>query len=367
MRAFNVWPVVLHPCGDEIRENRRRAGEPGPLSGNAYVCGHLEIEVAKDHDPAGGAAFSSRSDISQPPSSPDSEALAIWSAFCAHAPPDDRPEFAPHRDWVKQYMAQNGGRFAKVTATLASVEPFPPGQVLDTLQATAQMFGGRAYGPYLGVLRNTVVRVVESKARRTTLRPGHFTSDLAIPGNILFEMLREYVDPGSMTTKFEEGAVVVTMNDIKDAAKLLDNPDGLFHFGGAGFVQILGHVVWRWWLYDKRRTPQECTWHVEGSTQVTFHKYVSKDRHGGELTGALLHENDDTGAGAGGGKKGGGAGTRANSNAGLHELRTAKVVAVKVCMLTYGAYRRQSVAVLATATATAPAEDLLVPKPQLHP
>ena len=302
--AFPVVSVTLSSCPEEIPENARHLGTPGLFSNEAFVSAHMEFDRgAWATDQAAGPAAKSDQ---QPPSHFSGNkalaALAVFADYCACASPPQ--EFREHWAWFKEYTekrsAEYGGRFCP-SAKFGPVEPLPANQVLNIMKARAQMFGPPpSYGPQIASLRNALGRVVELKARRTKTRPGKLIVDLSISGLILFEILAENVSSGSMSTRFEEGAVVVTLNDIRDAAMLWGeaSANGLFTLGGAGFVQLSGPVEFWYNLYS--RTSAQDVPPFGGSAQMTFHKYVSKDRHGGELTGALLHEDDDTGAGGGG-------------------------------------------------------------------
>ena len=80
--------------------------------------------------------------------------------------------------------------------------------------------------------------------------------------------------------------------------------------GSRGIVQLYSPIIARWVLFHPRAGPEETAYiGTEGRAEIEFKKFVGKDRHGGELTGALSTEDlpmDDGGAGENGM---GGAGT----------------------------------------------------------
>jgi hypothetical protein len=84
---------------------------------------------------------------------------------------------------------------------------------------------------------------------------------------------------------FKEGAVVARLKDVKSLAAILGTEDGVIHLeGGKGSIRFFGPVSLKLILYDPKRSQLDSG---DGLAEITFDNYLSMDRHGGQLTGAL--------------------------------------------------------------------------------
>jgi hypothetical protein len=75
----------------------------------------------------------------------------------------------------------------------------------------------------------------------------------------------------------------------------LDTKDGEFNLGEFGIVRFEAPITFRWVLYDAKKTDLAPS--ADGRAEVTFKKYVAKDRHGADLSGQLYGDEDQDGQG----------------------------------------------------------------------
>ena len=299
--TLNIVPLPLHNCPQPSSRDTWKLGNTAqPLRQNAYVAGHMDFDLGLFRR-ADGSLSGDRREKS---TNTNHKALELLSYWCARGGPITDREFSLHSDWKNSFMERSYGRSGGVflpTATLRAVQLFPPEQALAIIANASRMFGGTGLDTQLVVLRDALHRFVEAKAKRTKIRAGRGSSISFNPnmsGLVLFQLLQKYGSERDFTTEFREGAVVVTVKNIGDVTvtAILGIDGGRFRLeGGKGIIQLLGPVGFKNTLYNPKTKWQESG---EGSAEITFGGYLSKDRHGGELTGALYYEGDG-GDGAG--------------------------------------------------------------------
>ena len=116
-----------------------------------------------------------------------------------------------------------------------------------------------------------------------------------VSGSVLFQLLHKFVRASDYIVLFKEGAVVASVKDVKSVAAILGTEDGVIHLeGGQGSIQFFGPVNFKLILFDSKRSRLDSG---EGLAEITFNSYLSMDRHGGQLTGALYEGNGGDGTG----------------------------------------------------------------------
>ena len=287
--AMHILPLPLHNCPEALSDNKRQLGIAAqPLGQNAYVSGHLEFDLGLFRSNDGRLSGDHR-EISK---NTNHKAMELLSFLCARGGQITDPDYIEcHAAWKAKFIQETarrlGGRF-EPKVTLFAVDPFPAEQAVYTIANCSQMLGSTGIDPQLAVLRAAFRRLAESKSKRTKNRVGRSSAVSFIPsvsGSVLFQLLHKFVRASDYTVLFKEGAVVASVKDVKSVAAILGTEDGVIHLeGGQGSIQFFGPVSLKLILFDPKRSQLDSG---DGLAEITFNNYLSMDRHGGQLTGAL--------------------------------------------------------------------------------
>ena len=304
LSAMHILPLPLHNCPDSLSDNKRQLGiaAPQPLRQNTYVTGHMEFDLGlfrktDDHQSGDHREISTNT---------NHKALELLSFFCARGGPitvtqTDPDHLKCQAAWKAKFIQETARRLGGLfepKVTLLAVDPFPPEQAVSTIANCSQMLGSTGINPQLAVLRAALRRLAELKSKRTKNRVGRSSAVSFIPnvsGSVLFQLLHKFVRASDYIVLFKEGAVVASVKDVNSVAAILGTEDGVIHLeGGQGSIQFFGPVNFKLILFDSKRSRLDSG---EGLAEITFNSYLSMDRHGGQLTGALYEGNGGDGTG----------------------------------------------------------------------
>ena len=296
--VFLIKPVVLHSLSACLPEAAPVFGEEAmPITRDVYVIGHFDFEQGDfqgqgdsgQKDEANGER--NRYDDS------NTSAFAVLSDFCARGGPIIGGPFKElHGPWKETYLDRttkhHGGRYLP-RVTLSSLPPFPAESALPTIYKSARLIGQPSFDAPLVELRAAARSFAMSKAKRATVgrKGGRILFSPNISGNLLLQLVHVHVR--EYTTVFREGAVEAVVDEFHFAEKLLDTKDGEFNLGEFGIVRFFGPITFRLVLYDPSRNATESGMNPDGRAEVSFKKYVAKDRHGADLTGDPYDDDDD--------------------------------------------------------------------------
>ena len=297
--AMHILPLPLHNCPEASSVNKRQLGIAAqPLGQNAYICGHMEFYLGLFRR-TDGRLSGDHPEISM---NTNHKAMELLSCLCARGGPITDPDFnecfaAWKEKFIQETARRLGGRY-EPKVTLSAVEPFPAEQAVNTIANCSQMLGSTGIDPQLAVLRAALRRVAELKSKRTKHGVGRSSAVSFIPsvsGPVLFQLLHKFVRARDLTVVFKEGAVVASVKDVKSLAAILGTEDGVIHLeGGKGSIQFFGPVSLKLILFDPKRSQLDSG---DGLAEITFNNYLSMDRHGGQLTGALYEGDGGDGTG----------------------------------------------------------------------
>ena len=289
--AQQFLPLALFNCPPEDKD---QLGSPSQafMGRNGYICGHIDFELGSFRNADGGIGHYG----------PAISIMGMLSCFCARGGPVTDQDFtAFHAEWKQEFIRKMyrtyGGLFLS-KATLSAVDPFPPEQALPTISNCLQMRGDIAIDTHLKVIRAAFRRSLEARAKRMKQQQGNgFSFNSGIPGHALLRLVHLLVPGDDCKTVFQEGSVVVTVKDDDKVAAILGRVE--VPLEGAGSVQVIGPYNFTLELYDPRKRDLDS---AEGIGGVSVAGYVSKDRHGGQLTGALYEGAEGDAKGGGGGE-----------------------------------------------------------------
>ena len=301
--AFLIKPVVLHSLAACLPESTPVFGaEAMPITRDVYVLGHFDFEQGdfqgqgeSDSGQQDGRANGWQNRYADSAT----KAFALLADFCARGGPIiDGPFKELHGAWKEKYLdwttSHQGGRYFP-RVTLSSLPPFPAERALRTIDKSARLFVFPSFDASLVELRAAVRSFAVSKAKRATVgrQGGRIAFSPCTPGSLLLQMVHVYAR--QYTSAFREGAVEAVVDEFPSAEKLLDTKDGEFNLGEFGIVRFEAPITFRWVLYEPRRTDSASG--ADGHAEVIFKKYVAKDRHGADLSGALYADEDQDGQG----------------------------------------------------------------------
>ena len=310
--TFLVLPITLHPLSGTIPEEEFTMGNAAcAMDRDVFIAGHLDLIPGDVIQPA-AVAQTAQNDLWRKRYEDNKyKSFALYSDYCFRGGAVTDPAFKAHAIWKRQFSETiQRVPHQRPRAELHRVEAFPPEMALSTIYASQRLLGSPSYGPFLYDLHAAVLRFAESKAKRVATggKGSSCTITLSMPGNMLMQLVHKYATVSEI--RFKEGIVEAVMEHFHHAEKLLGSKDGVINRGSRGIVQLYSPIIARWVLFHPRAGPEETAYiGTEGRAEIEFKKFVGKDRHGGELTGALSTEDlpmDDGGAGENGM---GGAGT----------------------------------------------------------
>jgi hypothetical protein len=282
LSAMQILPLCLHTCPESLSDKKPRLGVPAALRQNVYVAGHLSVVP--------GSFRNKDETLSDDHRNLGDDVLRLLSYLGARGGRITDPDFLDsHGPWKQKFNDDSGRRYGgrlEPKATLYAVELFPAEQALPTIANCARMLGGMGTDAQLGVLRNSVLHFAANKARRANKRDLPVSFILGVSGPVLFLLLQTHAN-GEYTTVLKEGAVVVSYKDVKNVDGILGLKEGKITLeGGAGIVQFLGPVDFKLILYNTGKKVSQMD-SAEGSSEVSFARFIALDRHGGQLSGAL--------------------------------------------------------------------------------
>ena len=303
--TFLIKPVVLHCLATCLPESIPVFGaEAMPITRDVYVIGHFDFEQGDFQGQLEGESDSGQQDgrangWQNRYADRATKAFALLADFCARGGPIiDGPFKELHGSWKKKYLdwttSHQGGRYFP-RVTLSSLPRFPVERALSTIDKCARLIAFTSFDASLVELRAAVCRFAVSKAKRATVgrQGGKIAFSPCIAGSLLLQLVHIYAR--QYTPVFREGAVEAVVDEFPSAEKLLDTKDGEFNLGEFGIVRFEAPITFRWVLYDAKKTDLAPS--ADGRAEVTFKKYVAKDRHGADLSGQLYGDEDQDGQG----------------------------------------------------------------------
>jgi hypothetical protein len=300
LSVFQIKPVCVHTLAESTAESIPAfAAGPAAFNRDPFVSGHLEFELGPfqysdmgkhDRPPGWEGARKQRYDDSD-----NAMAFALLSDYAAIGGPiRDGPFKELHDRWKAKYCDETtrlqGGRHLP-KATLFPIAPLTPEQAFRQIHDSARLLESPRLDIYLQQLRTSVRNFFFSKTKPGS-KPGKSWLYPNLPGSVLMQLVYGHCNAAEYTCILNEGAVEAVVGKVESAAELIGTPDGTFHFDESGIVECFGKITFRFLLYDAKRKLPESQLGAAGRAEVSFEKYVAKDRHGADLSGAVHDEND---------------------------------------------------------------------------
>ena len=316
--VFQIKPLCLHDLARGVFESRPAFGaHPIAFDRDPYVLGHLHFDLGpfqmsdSDSEQRDGRANDWMQARSERYVDNDTTmAFALLSDFCARGSTIVDQAFKEHHGrWKEKYCKEmttrQGGRHIP-KAKLFPIVPFPADQAVRQIHESARHLQIPRFNISLQQLRTAFKNFALSKTKPTSKAIKAVVFNPTISGSVLLQLVHAYSQ--QYTSVLREGAVEAVVDRVESAIDLIGNPDGTFNLEEHGIVTFFGPITFRWVLFDAKKpapgNQTESAQCAEGRAEVTFRKFVAKDRHGADVAGAV-HEDEDAEQGGAAGPEGG--------------------------------------------------------------